>query len=358
MKTCARPYSRLCEAPSRIGCASLLGCALGVLAIFPNAAFAQGAHANTLDAHEDALDAFDAAIYAMPHANDEGPGDSMYATAPAQEARVPTQFQFRGLLPLGYNTNVEERGNGGSDSGDFWPRGDLSVTAPAGQLPIRLTGSIGAEGENYFAVPSENIQYLRAQLRAQYVDSNNDQAFSPYFAIAPRNTFINGFGTQISARQDFNLGIQKRWNLGSDFQLVPIAGSTSSATALSFGLTVIGQRRERSPQVGSEAIYIIPSVSYEITDDLSVSAEVEALSRWFDGNAAGFERHDYEVVPVATLEYVLPVSFFGGNSDLRRHLGRPAFDLQQGYTHVWSNRADGGFSQSLTRGVLSLRWRF
>ncbi len=102
----------------------------------------------------------------------------------------------------------------------------------------------------------------------------------PYFAFAPRWDYLPTFSEQISARQDFNLGLTR-----GSFQPVPIASDT--------------------------AVFVIPSVSYVISKDWNASLGVELLGRWYDPNSVGFSGRDWEVLPVATVEYVIPASLFG-----------------------------------------------
>jgi hypothetical protein len=135
---------------------------------------------------------------------------------------------------------------------------------------------------------SPSIRIRRSRL--QYVDPANDQAFSPYFAIVPRWTFLPSFSDQTEARQDFNLGFNKRFNFDGSLQPVPVGGDTSASTVWSFGLTAFAQRRLREPQLSSSAVFLIPSVSAIISKDWNASFAIEFLGRWFERNLAGESR--------------------------------------------------------------------
>ena len=345
-----------------------LGPMLAILGVFgsapfPSDAFAQQAAQRdaTIDSHEDSGEFVDDAALAAP-GSVGAPLDNLLATAPGQEEWVPPgppQFRLNGLFPLAWTNNVQEIWRRYDSSGFFEPRGDLSAADGLGPgLPFRVTATARIDSESYFRVSSSNAQYLRATGRVQYVDPNNDQQWSPYIAIVPRQDFIDTFQEQVSARQDFNFGVQKRWNFDSGLQLVPAAGSTSSSTVFSFGFNTFFQRRLREPQVSSSAWFFIPSASWRINDIFNVSVGAELLRRWLDPSASGFKRLDWEFTPVGTLEIVIPKAVFGGNDDTRRLLGAPAIDLQQDYTRLWSTRTDGGYAQWESRAVLKVVWRF
>ena len=208
-----------------------------------------------------------------------------------------------------------------------------------------------------FAPPNVDLDKFGVSGRLQYVDPASDQAFSPFVAVAPRWDYLPTFSDQVSARQNFNLGFNKRFNFDGDFAPVSIAGDTSAWTVWSFGLTAFVQRRLREPQLSSSALFIIPSVSYVISKDWNANFAVEVLERWFDANSAGFSRRNWEAVPIGTVEYVIPASIFGSET-VARTLGRPAFDFQGSYQKVWSNSPGAGFDQWTASATLKMGWRF
>jgi len=81
---------------------------------------------------------------------------------------------------------------------------------------------------------------------------------------------------------------------------------------------------------------VIPSLSYVISRDWNASLAVEFLGRWYDADSLGFSRRDLEMLPIWTLEYVIPVSLFGGDK-IANAFGRPALDFQGSYLKAWSN---------------------
>ena len=187
------------------------------------------------------------------------------------------------------------------------------------------------------------------------------QSISPYFAHAPRVAFAPTFSREVETRNDLNLGFNKIFNFDGNFQGVPFASNTGASTVWSFGLTAFGQRRFREPTSSSYALFVIPSVSYAISEQWNASLAVEVIGRWFDSNAAGLFRRDWDVIPIATVEYVIPALLFGA-PETAALFGRPALDFQTSLERVTSNFSGSSYSQ-WTAGVVlltnggSLTWR-
>jgi hypothetical protein len=347
------------RAPSAGGGGTSAALAASVLVFLASlgAASAQVAGRGRLDAQSDAQDAMNDALFATPNAATAAPLSNLYATAPGLEAQAPSpQFRANALLPLGWNANADELSQGGTSSGQWWPVGNLSWASPLGDLPVRATVTGFAETDRYFQASNVDVDKTGASGRLQLVDPGDDQAFSPFLVIAPRWDFTPTFDNQISARQDVNVGFNKRINFDANFQQVAAAADTSSQTVWSLGLTAFLQRRLREPQVSSNAAFVIPSLSYASGQGWSASLAVEFLSRWFDQNGFGLSS-DYEIQPIATLEYVVPAAALGGERNAAL-LGHPALDLQGSYVKAWSNGPGGGFEQWQTVAALKMGWRF
>ena len=318
------------------------------------AAFAQaGAR---LDARSDSDDALKDAMLATPNAATPAPLSNLYATARDLEKQIAVpQIRANVLLPLAWNSNADELSHGGTSSGEASPFANLSWATPVGTLPLRATLSAFGESDGYFQTPEMDLDKAGLSARLQYVNPANDQAFSPYFTFAPRWDFAPTFGSQLSARQDFDLGFNKRFNFDGNFQQLPFAPDTSASTVWSIGLTAFVQRRLREPQVSSDAVFFIPSASYVISSSWNASLALEFIGRWFDENNLGVATIDYEIHPILTLEYVIPAQFLGGEKNARL-LGRPALDLQASYLRVWSNAPAGGFEQWKGVAALKMGW--
>ena len=202
-----------------------------------------------------------------------------------------------------------------------------------------------------------DVDRLTFSGRIQYTNPTDDQAWSPYFAITPRFSYLPTFSDQTEARQDFNFGFNKSWHFDRSFQLIPAAADTSAETVFTVGLTAFAQRRLRQPQLSSNALFLIPSASWAISKDWNASLAVEMLGRWYEADSLGETSRDWEVLPIATVEYILPASLFG-SEQLANFLGRPAIDLQGSHLKVWSTVPGVSFNQWEASATLKLGWRF
>jgi hypothetical protein len=314
--------------------------------------------ADRRDAGGDAEDARTDALLGTLNPNTPEPLSNLYSTAPGLEQQAPApQWRVNLLAPLTFDSNPQETSRGGTPTLGASPLGGVSWAAAVGSLPFRVTLSASSVLNRYFEASNVDNDRVTVSGRLQYVDPGNDQAFSPYFAIVPRWTFLPSFSDQTEARQDYNLGFNKRFNFDGSLQPVPVAGDTSASTVWSFGLTAFAQRRLREPQLSSSAVFLIPSVSAIISEDWNASLAIEFLGRWFDRNPAGESRRGLEAQPIATLEYVIPTSFLGGDR-MAKILGRPAVDFQGSHLTVWSSVPGLSYGQWQAQAVLKMGWRF
>ena len=315
------------------------------------------AQAQRADIAGDAADARNDAVLAMPNLSTPAPLTNLYSTAPGLEEQIPSAQLSAGFFgPLGWNSNPRELSSGGPTSWETTPLGNVSLSAPIG-APFRVTFAGFGELNRYFSASDVNLDRLGGSARLQYVDPNNDQAFSPYVAYAPRWQWALPDSGLNETRQDFNIGFNKRFNLDGSFNLVPIAADTSAETVWSFGLTAFAQRRVRDVRLSSNALFLIPSVSYVISEDWSASFAVELLGRWYEADRFGETSRDWEALPIATLEYLIPASFLGGEN-FAKALGRPALDFQGSYLKVWSTVPGVSFGQWEARAGIRMGWRF
>ncbi len=336
-------------------CAAL-GCA-ALFAFAPALARAQ-AVGDRSDAGVDADDARNAALLGTFNLTTPEPFDSVISTAPGADQQVARpQIRLNGLAPLNYDSNAQALGSGGTQSWGTFPVANLSAAAPVGALPFRVSVSANSEFKRFFAASDVDIDRLTFSGRIQYVDPTNDQAFSPYFAITPRFTYLPTFSDQTEARQDFNLGFNKRFNFDGAFRPVPIGPDTSAETVWSFGLTAFAQNRQRQPQLSSNALFLIPSASWVISENWNLNLAVELLGRWYEADRFGETSRDWEALPIATLEYVVPVSLLGGDH-VANLLGRPAIDLQGSHLNVWSTVPGVSYGQWEASATLKVGWRF
>lgn len=319
--------------------------------LLPRPLAAQSAESDAADARIDAL-------LATPGLSTPSPQLNLIATAPGLEQQAPSaQFSFNFLAPFTYNSNAEEIGTRGTPTLELSPVGNLSFAAPLFGLPVRLSANAVVENDRFIESRGADLDKIGGSVRFQYVDSNNDQSFSPYVAYAPRFDFLPTFSEDVATRQDVNFGFNKRFNLDGNFQSIPFAGNTAALTVWSFGLTIFGQRRFRDPTPSSSALFFIPSVSYVISEQWNASLAVEVIGRWFDSNDAGFSRRDWEAQPIATLEYVIPAALFGA-PETADFFGRPALDFQTSFDRNWSNLPLRNYHQWTASAVIKTGWRF
>jgi hypothetical protein len=256
-------------------------------------------------------------MLAMPSLAGTEPLSNLYSTAPGLEQQVPAaQARANLILPLGYSSNAEETSEGGTRTGQFSPIGNVSLAGPIG-APFRFSATGFGDIDRYFRASDPDLDKVGGSARLQFVDPNNDQGFSPFVAFAPRWECAPTFSELLSARQDFNIGFNQRFNFDGSFQRVAISGDSSASTIWSLGLTVFAQRRLREPQLSSDALFVIPSLSYALTQDLSASLAVELLGRWFEGDSAGAARRDWQAFPIGTVEYAIPASVSGRRADAK-----------------------------------------
>ena len=308
------------------------------------------------DAGSDADDARMDAIFGMPGAV-TAPLDNLYSTAHGLEGQIPSaQGRINGVLPLEWDSNPKELSSGGPTSWEFNPFGNVSMSAPIGGI-FRFTATGFGELNRYFSASDVNLDRVGGSARLQYVDPTNDQAFSPYAAYGTRWQWADPNSGLNEIRQDFNVGFNKRFNFDGAFRPVAIAPDTSAETVWSFGLTAFAQRRDRDVRLSSDAVFLIPSVSYVISPDWSASLAVEFLGRWYERDSIGEASRDWEALPIGTLEYLIPASFLGGES-IAKILGRPALDFQGSYLKVWSTVPNVSFGQWEARAAIRAGWQF
>ena len=295
------------------------------------------------------------ALLATPGSTPE-PGDNIFATTPGLEQQAPrSNFTANILAPITFTSNAEEVSSGGTSSADARPLIGIAWATPVGDLPFRFSANLRAAFERYPNAPDANVDRIRPTARLQYVDPDNDQAYSPYFAYVARLDFAPTFASEQATRHDFNFGFNKTFNFDGDLDRVAFSGNSSADTVWSFGVTAFFQKRIRNVGLDSYAGVFLPSASYVISPQWNVSGGVELEYRPFD-SIGGFDRRDWFIAPIATLEYVLPSDWFGErNSAL---LGRPALDIQVAYERAWSNLDAANFTAWYPGAALKLGWRF
>jgi hypothetical protein len=319
--------------------------------------------------HSDAHSDGNAARYDMMFGTPSGYGtatpDNVFATTPGLEQQARrSQFTVNVLAPIFYNSNADlapVSGPAGTNSAEFSPILGVSWSTPVFDLPLRFTANARVEVDRFTqawqpSVSPANFDKVALSGRLQYIDPTNDQNFSPYFVYAPRFDFDPFFRERFATRQDLNLGVNKTFNFDGSFRRVPFSPNTLADTIWSFGVTTFAQRRFRDPEPSSWAFFLIPSVTYVITQQWNVSFGAELMFRTFDPYL-GFIENEWFLEPIATLEFVLPSAWFGSDRNATL-FGRPAIDLQMAYERNWSNIAAFSYGAWHVGAALKLGWRF
>jgi hypothetical protein len=326
-----------------------------ILAPAGNSAIAQTANSNAgLEGGQDGL--FDA-LLATPTQKTPLPQDSIFATAPGAEqaARTP-QFTLNVLAPALYNSNAQFLSSGGSQTLEGSPLVRLGWASQLFDTPIRVSAGASLETERFVNAPGAAIDYIRPSARAQYINPQDDQDYSPYLSYVPRLDFDPTFANNFATRQDVNLGIQKAFNFDGAFNRLPAGSNTSSATVWSFGFNIGAQQRFRDPSPQSHAFFFDPSVAYVVSEQWNASFSMVITRRWFE-SVGGISQRNLTWEPIGIVEYVIPGDWLGG-ADRARWLGTPAIDFVGGLERNWSNISGREYSQWRAGLVLKTGWRF
>jgi len=187
--------------------------ALIVTAIHAGQAIAQTANSNAgLQGGQDGM--FDA-ILATPNYKTPVLPDNALATAPGLEQAVPTpQFTLNVLAPALYNSNAQFLSSGGSKTLEGSPLVRLGWASQLFDTPIRVSGAASLETERFVNAPGAAIDYIRTSARAQYINPENDQDYSPFLSYVPRldfdPTFANNFCHPPASKPRHRQGVQFR----------------------------------------------------------------------------------------------------------------------------------------------------
>src|SRR6516162_3420695 len=116
------------------------------------------------------------------------------------------------LAPALYNSNAQFLSSGGSKTLEGSPLVRLGWASQLFDTPIRVSGAASLETERFVNAPGAAIDYIRTSARAQYINPENDQDFSPFLSYVPRLDFDPTFANNFTTRQDLNLGVDKGFN--------------------------------------------------------------------------------------------------------------------------------------------------
>lgn len=331
---------------------------LGIVAVLGSPASAQAQDSNDTneDTSSDGQEFLFDVLYGMPGGESIAePSDLATAPGAEQQAAAPL-FYFRILAPLNYTSNAESRRSDGTRTVEGSPEARLGFSSQVLELPLRFSASVAVEFDRFVDSNPGEFDKIRPRLQLQYVDSEDDQAFSPFLGFSPRWDFSPTFDDNFATRYDLNLGMNKAFNFDGELGRVPASGNSSAATRLRIGYTLIGQRRFRDPSPASYAVIFAPSMSYRISEGWSASLGIEATRRWFS-QIDGVSQENFTLETVGAFEYRIPERWLGG-ADAARWLGRPAVDFFGGVERNWSDVHSASFTRVYSGIAFKATWRF
>ena len=319
--------------------------------------FAVGQTANSNAGLLGGQDSLFDAILATPNQRTPVPQDNIFATAPGvqQAARIPN-FTLNVLAPALFNSNAQIVSSGGSQTLEGSPLVRLGWASQLFDTPIRVSAGTSLETERFVNAPGAAIDYIRPSARAQYINPEDDQGYSPFLSYVSRLDFDPTFANNFATRHDVNFGIDKVFNFDGAFNRIPASSNSSSATVWSLGFSIGAQQRFRDPPPQSHMFFFIPSLSYVISEQWNASFEMPIERRWFE-TLDGVGQRDLTWIPTGVVEYVIPSDWLGG-VDLARWAGNPAIDFVAGVERNWSNISAAAYTQWRVGLVFKTGWRF
>ena len=172
------------------------------------------------DQSEDANSARYDMMFGAPGSSATVAPSNLFATTPGLEQQARrSQFTINGLVPMFFNSNAEALTTGGTNSAEFSPILGASWSTPVFDLPVRFTANARAEVDRFTQAPTVDFDKILVSGRLQYVDTDNDQAYSPYIAYAPRWDFAPFYQTWLTTRQDLNFGVNKTFNFNKTINM-------------------------------------------------------------------------------------------------------------------------------------------
>ena len=141
----------------------------------------------------------------------------------------------------------------------------VSWSTPVLDLPFRFTANVRAELDRFTQFPAWTSTSWRRRARLQYVDANNDQAYSPYIAYSPRWDFTPFYRDWFDTRQDLNFGVNKTFNFDAGFQRVAFSGDTFGRDGLVVRRDGVHPTTIPRSEPQSWAVILVPSMTYVIS---------------------------------------------------------------------------------------------
>lgn len=153
--------------------------------------------------------------------------------------------------------------------------------------------------------PGAIIDYIRPSARAQYINPENDQDYSPFLSYLPRLDFDPTFANNFATRQDLNLGIDKVFNFDGEFNRIR-RRPTARARRSGHSASALGGS-------GASAIQPLNPIRFFTTrprhasfpSKWNASFSMPITRRWFD-TISGVSQRNLTWELTSVVEYVIP----------------------------------------------------
>ena len=262
------------------------------------------------------------------------------------------EFQVNLVLPVYWQTNVQDTPRGGPGAVETNPSVDVRWSRRLDDVPIRLAVRIGADITRYSRFQSENGDDAYIGTSATYSDANDDQALAPYVSYRVKTLSGPALADWYETRNEFNVGITKTLNLDADLAMLPAGANTAKDASWSVSAGAAIQRRLRNPGPDSTAETITIGVSWVEMDSLAINVGTEIVWRSYDsimtrsGNNLAEQRF--------TVDPVISVVWDAGSVDPLL----PKLGLSLAFEHEASSKTGTAYQQWTMGPFLAARWRF
>jgi hypothetical protein len=262
---------------------------------------------------------------------------------------APPEFNFRVVLPLYYNSNAKGMQSGGPAALEGDPAVELGWGRSLTSVPVKINLRLRADTDRYANVSQSDEDEVSGSFKVSYYDSQNDQAWAPFFSYRSSVNYDSTFSSWIETKNDLTLGVDKLFNFDNEFHLLPNSARSRISTVWSLGFSFYVQRRLRTPGPNSIALYLVPSATFVPSNGWILSLLVSTRERCFESVTTPFAmipRHDFEIEPILTIAYdpKLP--------------GAPQIALQASFERRSSNLPNKSWNQWTVGPVLSANWTF
>jgi hypothetical protein len=313
---------------------------------------------------------------------------SAYALSPSQAARFRQESEEAkeadadklkySIAVVGagdFNSNAQAARTQGTQSVEGDPQvrfGFSKRFSSADENAFNLSGLLVAASDRFVRPVNGDSDSASADIRVQYADKKDDQAFAPFLDYGPSLGFAPTFMAHTGTSQDVSVGFDKTFNFMSNWCLAARQANTSNATTWSVGMTGSVTRRFNDSSASLYLITAQPSLTYSSynsetgsTADArwNISLDLEVVRRIHDRQGDVSQR-DWLFQPILTAVFTPPTNLFGAGLapnpqfDAYKRWGMPTVQAQIAFLQVDSNVASAQFHQWAIGPTIKLAWSF